>query len=240
MRKLIEDYKPTAYVHAVGALLEGSHYKSVIDPFTSLASLAGMVGGGRGGFGGFGGNGGNDNTDASTSSELTPDYNVINRDTLGVVANCANKVSENETGSIETKNVRTRVPFVFVSAFAAPPLVDERYIESKREAEEILWSCSALRPIVMRPGFLYSEERDWSMALAGLLQLSSSAHKGPLVGISTAVRTMIPSGMDMSFALHPPLRVEMLADAIVQSIANEDCFGIQEGSDIPKIGNEAN
>ena len=48
MRKLIEDYKPTAYVHAVGALLEGSHYKSVIDPFTSLASLAGMVGGGRG------------------------------------------------------------------------------------------------------------------------------------------------------------------------------------------------
>ena len=32
---------------------------------------------------------------------------------------------------------------------------------------------------------------------------------------------MLPPGVDMSFAVHPPLRVEILADAIVQSILED-------------------
>ena len=242
MTKLIEDYKPTAYVHAVGALLEKSHYKSVIDPFTSLASLASMVGGGLGGGGRSSSRQFEDEGEFQDAriQEGTPDYNVINRDSLAIVADSANKASEIALANTKTPDAGQRLPFVFVSAFAAPPLVDQRYIESKREAEEILFSCNGLRPIVVRPGFLYSEEREWSMALAGMLQLASSAHQGPLVGVSSMVRNMLPPGLDMSFAVHRPLRVEMLADAIVQGIANQDCFGILEGSDIQGIANQAN
>ena len=228
MNTLIETYKPTAYVHAVGALLEKSNYKSVIDPFTSIASLAGMLGGNTSS------NANNGNSSSNESAHpITPDYNVINRDSLSSVVDCVNRT----TSSTSTTDTSSKIPFVFVSAFAAPPLVDQRYIESKREAEEILFSSRSLRPIVMRPGFLYSEERDWSMALAGLLQLSSSAHKGPLVGISSMVRSMLPPGVDMSFAVHPPLRVEILADAIVQSILEDSVFGILEGSDINNTSN---
>ena len=33
-------------------------------------------------------------------------------------------------------------------------------------------------------------------------------------------------------SVHPPLRVEMLADAIVQAVRDPTCYGIVEGSDI--------
>ena len=36
MQQLIQDFKPTAYVHTVGALLEKSHYKSIIESPYSL------------------------------------------------------------------------------------------------------------------------------------------------------------------------------------------------------------
>ena len=237
MTELIENFKPTAYVHTVGALLEKSHYKSVIDPLVGLASLAGMmgVGGGNSGSSNTRTTSGDETEDLISANSATPDYNVINRDSLASVVGCAEAVAESTDSSASTKP-----PFVFVSAFAAPPLVDQKYIESKREGEEILFASSSVRPIVMRPGFLYSEERDWSMALAGLLHISSSAHTGPLVGISSMVRSILPPMIDMKFALHSPLRVEMLADAIVQGIKDEDCFGIFEGSDIPKIANQAN
>jgi nucleoside-diphosphate-sugar epimerase len=246
MQKLINDFKPTAYVHTVGALLEKSHYRSIIDPFTNLVSLAGiMVGSRRGGGGesstttkdGFYGDhddddDDDDDDDVEGNLRKTLDYNTVNRDSLASVVKCVSFEA--------SSNDRKKPPFVFVSAYAAPPLVDQRYIESKREGEEILFASNNIRPIVMRPGFLYSEERDWSMALAGLLHIVSSAHKGPFVGISNMVRNIIPSMIDTKFTNNSPLRVEILADAIVQGIASEDCFGILEGSDIPKLGNQAN
>ena len=230
MQQLIQDFKPTAYVHTVGALLEKSHYKSIIEPFTGLANLAGLMGGG----GGFSNTTREENEEEATP-QMTPDYNVINRDTLASVVECAG-VQQAQTESPDA----AKPPFVFVSAYAAPPLVDQRYIESKREGEEILFANNNVRPIVMRPGFLYSEERDWSMALAGLLHIASSAHKGPLVGVSSMIKSMLPPMIDLKFAHESPLRVEILADAIVQGIASKDCFGILEGVDIPKMGNQAN
>ena len=186
----------------------------------------------------------------------TEDYEVINRDTLVAVARtvqqqfsaaaaaAAAAVGDSPGGKDGGGTaVADKVPFVFVSAFAAPPLVDPRYLSSKREAEEYLFSCAGLRPVVFRPGFIYSEERDWSMALAGLLSLSSKANRGPLAGVSGLLRGVLPSldagGIDMQFAAHPPMRVEMLADAIVQSVRDDDCFGIVEGNDIVNQGNWA-
>ena len=78
------------------------------------------------------------------------------------------------------------------------------------------------------------------MALAGLLHIASSAHKGALVGVSSMIKSMLPPMIDLKFAHESPLRVEILADAIVQGIASKDCFGILEGADIPKMGNQAN
>ena len=246
----------------MGSLLEKSHYKEVLDPvqgvvsgLSGLAGLAGLAGLGNrgGGFGGF--DGGSDDaasTGAAGAASGTPsssspqppaspteDYEVINRDTMVSVARAAQQFAgakDNAEDAAAAPSVADKVPFVFVSAFAAPPLVDPRYLSSKREAEEYLFSCAGLRPVVFRPGFIYSEERDWSMALAGLLSLSSKANRGPLAGISGLLRNVLPpldaSGIDMQFAAHPPMRVEMLADAIVQSVRDDSCFGIVEGNDI--------
>lgn len=239
-----ENGERVAFVHTVGSLLEKSHYKSVLDPvngmveglsgLAGLAGLAGLGGSGRGG-GGFGDGGfGRGESDATQSQSMgaTEEYEIINRDTMVSVARTAQQFAA-ESGA---EAVGEKVPFVFVSAFAAPPLVDPRYLSSKREAEEYLFSCSGLRPVVFRPGFIYSEERDWSMALAGLLSLSAKANRGPLAGVGGLIRSILPpldSGtVDMQFAAHPPMRVEMLADAIVQSVRDNACFGIVEGTDI--------
>lgn len=55
--------------------------------------------------------------------------------------------------------------FLFISANHAP-LFLHRYIEAKHEAEKKLDSLPNIRFQALRPGFLYSRERLWSLPLS--------------------------------------------------------------------------
>ena len=67
-------------------------------------------------------------------------YEEVNRDTAAMV-------------SIEAADCERVRSFVFISAAHAPPFVDERYLSTKREAEDIIQDLAPdLRPIILRPG----------------------------------------------------------------------------------------
>eukprot|EP00053_Salpingoeca_punica_P013668 m.123641 g.123641 ORF g.123641 m.123641 type:complete len:327 (-) comp16259_c0_seq4:1343-2323(-) len=90
-------------------------------------------------------------------------FETINRDTLAVLANAA----------AETPGVQS---LVFVSAAAAPPGVDARYLQTKREAEELLLGQQErLRGVVLRPGFLFEDVDPLTSSVAVAVRLARLA-----------------------------------------------------------------
>ena len=54
---------------------------------------------------------------------------------------------------------------VYVSAVDPPPFVMTRYRDAKRHAEQALLGSDRVRPVILRPGIIYSWERPYSMPL---------------------------------------------------------------------------
>ena len=83
-------------------------------------------------------------------------YAAMNRDTC---VNMAQKL--NEYASAESKR-----NFVMVSSAKAPPFLPA-YLSTKVEAENyILEECKNLKPVIIRPGFIWNKEhRGWSIPL---------------------------------------------------------------------------
>lgn len=118
--------------------------------------------------------------------------------------------------------------FAFVSAAFAPPMVPNRYVTTKREAETALLTHPAgFRPIIFRPGFLSTPDRPITLPLAGLLQVSSAI-------LGDSVRGTIPFAQALST---PPLEMETLARAIVNSLENPDVRGIVDVEGIAELAN---
>ncbi|KAG5437860.1 hypothetical protein PCANB_000575 [Pneumocystis canis] len=136
------------------------------------------------------------------SFEENLSYNLLNRDFAIKMANNASEMDKN-------------IPFVYLSAVDAFPGIPKRYIESKREAEDYIYSLPNIRPIIMRPGFMYSKERPISLAIAGIIDITSNMNelfckKIPLIGAAGI----------------KPLKVETVSDAVIQSIDDETFKGI--------------
>lgn len=201
-------------VHAVGALLENQNYKHLLEPLRPTHMTDAWS-----------------SSDGSAPSDGEVDYDSINRDTLLSVAGAFN-------AGAATAQVSGSIPLAFVSAFATPPLVGTRYISSKREAEEFLFDCEYLRPLVYRPGFMYSEERPWSMSVAGVLSITSQTPlETPLNTLFSAVRDFVPEqiSMDPAFAFHAPVRTDIVADSIMHGLLDEGTAGVLEDSDITEL-----
>ncbi|KAF9288728.1 hypothetical protein BGZ88_008065 [Linnemannia elongata] len=141
-------------------------------------------------------------------------YERVNRDTAITVANEAAKEG------IES--------FAYISAAFAPPMVPNRYITTKREAETALLTHPAgFRSIIFRPGFLSTPDRPVTLPLAGLLQVSSAI-------LGDSVRGTIPFAQALST---PPLEMETLARAIVNSLENPEVRGIVDVEGIAELAN---
>ncbi|KAF9087694.1 hypothetical protein BGX29_004305 [Mortierella sp. GBA35] len=141
-------------------------------------------------------------------------YEKVNRDTAITVANEAAKEG------IES--------FAFVSAAFSPPMVPNRYVTTKREAETALLTHPAgFRSIIFRPGFLSTPDRPVTLPLAGLLQVSSAI-------LGDSVRGTIPFAQALST---PPLAMETLARAIVNSLENPEIKGIVDVEGIAELAN---
>ncbi|KAF9544520.1 hypothetical protein EC957_011916 [Mortierella hygrophila] len=152
--------------------------------------------------------------DARKTPKAGLTYEKVNRDTAITVANEAAKEG------IES--------FAFVSAAFSPPMVPNRYVTTKREAETALLTHPAgFRPIIFRPGFLSTPERPVTLPLAGLLQISSAI-------LGDSVRGTIPFAQALST---PPLEMETFARAIVNSLENPEIRGIIDVEGIAELAN---
>ncbi|KTW28411.1 hypothetical protein T552_01673 [Pneumocystis carinii B80] len=116
-----------------------------------------------------------------------------------------------------------KIPFVYLSAANTFPGIPRRYIESKREAEDYICSAQNIRPIIMRPGLMYSKERPISLLLGGMIDIISNVNK--------LFCEKIPF---MNAAAVKPLKVETVANAIIQSI-HQEFKGIANVEHIEKL-----
>ncbi|KAG0306957.1 hypothetical protein BGZ98_001379 [Dissophora globulifera] len=181
-----------AVVHTVGLLLE-SNYKEIIHS-QSINDLTKNVQSAIQG---------QNPLEAGKSSKSGPTYESMNRDTALTVAREAGKVG------VDT--------FVYISAAFGAPVIPNRYITTKREAEHALLTNSAgFRPIIFRPGFLSTPERPITLPLAGLLKISSAILGKSLMGTIQLAQA----------ASTPPVGMDTLARAIMNAIENKDVQGI--------------
>ncbi|EED15016.1 hypothetical protein TSTA_044810 [Talaromyces stipitatus ATCC 10500] len=130
-------------------------------------------------------------------------YEVMNRDTAIALA---------QESSFE------HVPtFVYISAAAGAPILPGRYISTKREAEAIISSSLPdLRSIFIRPGFLYDSSRKITLpiALNGIIGSQVDALLGGR--LKTLAGAMVEK----------PLKADVVAQAVVESIADESVKGV--------------
>jgi uncharacterized protein YbjT (DUF2867 family) len=119
------------------------------------------------------------------------------------------RINDDSTEIVAWEAEHAGVPrFVFLSADTPKQLVPDRFIEAKRRAEQSL-RRSQLRESVLRPAFVYGDERPATMVGARLLQ--AAGH--------------VPGLHDL---IHPnrPLRVEQVALAAVRAATDEGYEGV--------------
>lgn len=136
-------------------------------------------------------------------------YEVMNRDSAVALAQEASKAGANS--------------FVYISASAGAPVLPQRYITTKRQAESIIASeFPKMRSIFIRPGMLYDSSRAITMGLAGVTAMGSVANSltgGRLTWLMGAGGTK-------------PLKADVVAEAVVESLDTADVSGVVE---VPQI-----
>lgn len=139
-------------------------------------------------------------------------YEVMNRDTAILLA------KESSEASVGT--------FLYVSAAAGAPVLPGRYITTKRAAETTIQSeFPSMRSIFIRPGFLYDSSRSFTVPLAGLTFAGYMANS--LVG--GRFQWLMGAGGSK------PLKADVVGQAIVEAIADEQTKGIVEVTGIEEL-----
>lgn len=143
-------------------------------------------------------------------------YEVMNRDSAISLAKHA--AAENASA------------FCFISAAAGAPVLPQRYISTKREAESaIATNFPEMRGIFMRPPFMYDSSRKITMgiaAAAGAASIFNSLTGNILKGFMGAAGTK-------------PLQVETVAEAVVEALADETIKGPIEVEQIEELAAKA-
>ncbi|KAG2180318.1 hypothetical protein INT44_003320 [Umbelopsis vinacea] len=165
--------------------------------------------------------------------------------TVGVI-----KESKDEDGTFERLNrdavlsvaremVKTQPPnldrrcLVYFSAANAPPgfLLDPRYINTKREAEEALLSNEfkdKLRVVIVRPGIIYSmTQRKFMLPIAVETMLVSA--------LLRPFRHHLPDAMQ--FIADKPLADDIVSMAVLEAIKKPDVQGIIGVDEIQELSN---
>ncbi|KAL6249754.1 hypothetical protein RBB50_003609 [Rhinocladiella similis] len=130
-------------------------------------------------------------------------YELMNRDSAIALA----QEAEREGAST----------FVYISAAAGAPMLPTRYITTKREAENTIASnMIKLRNIFIRPGFLYDSSRKFTLPIAASGMVGST------------VNSLVGGNLTRIFgaAVEKPLKADLVADAVVESIADDSTRGV--------------
>ncbi|BFZ53509.1 hypothetical protein PYCC9005_000534 [Savitreella phatthalungensis] len=124
----------------------------------------------------------------------------------------------------QTPNVKS---ILYISAAAGFPGIPQRYITSKRRAEEHLLGQIKPRPIVFRPGFMYSDSAGFTKPVAHLLGISYALNSG----LGNAIPGIGAAGVK-------PLDVSRVADAVVEAVADDKVTGCIEVHGIEALADQ--
>jgi hypothetical protein len=234
-------YKPylkdaDAVVHTMGILLEAD-YKGVISGKESI------WGGLSRAFSATKGGSAKNPLEMGEGEELKPGekdgqltYELMNRDS-GIY--CSHKQTMALDKSLliifvaitlAKESLAEKVPtFVFISAAAGTPILPKRYITTKRDAEAAISTLPNLRSIFIRPGFLYDSSRTFTMPIAffgGVGYMANSVVGGRLTWLAGA-------------AVEKPLKADLVAEAVVEAIGNDEAKGVVNTEQIEALANKA-
>lgn len=143
-------------------------------------------------------------------------YELMNRDSAVVLAREANEAG---VGS-----------FAYISAAAGAPILPGRYIKTKREAEDLISTTfPRMRGLFIRPGFLFDGSRGFTIPMAAVTYggfLANSLTGGNLTWL-------------MGAGGAKPLKADLVAEAVVEGLADESVKGPVEVSEIESLANRA-
>ena len=120
--------------------------------------------------------------------------------------------------------------FVYISAMAGAPILPGRYITTKREAEDaIATQMVRMRNIFLRPPFMWDSSRKFTLPIAAGGAVGSTFNEllgGRLTSIFGA-------------AVEKPLKADLVAEAVVEAIADEGTKGIVDLKGIEALAAKA-
>lgn len=125
------------------------------------------------------------------------------------------------------QNVST---FAYISAAAGAPILPSRYITTKREAESTIASnFPAIRSIFLRPSFLYDSSRSFTIPIAALGGIASTANSF----LGGRLTWLLGAGAIK------PLKADIVGEAVVEAIAEPDLAGPIEVPEIESLATKA-
>lgn len=120
--------------------------------------------------------------------------------------------------------------FCYISAAAGAPVLPQRYITTKREAEiGIATNFPQMRSVFVRPPFLYDNSRKFTMGMAALAGMGNVFTN--LTG--NYLRTF------MGAAAAKPLQVDTVAEAVVEALSDDAVRGPVEIEQIEDLASKA-
>ncbi|KAF3063800.1 hypothetical protein GL218_01444 [Daldinia childiae] len=149
-----------------------------------------------------------------TRNQLT--YESMNRDSAIMLAKEAAR-----------ENVAA---FAYISAAAGAPVLPTRYITTKREAESTIASeFPRMRGVFIRAPFLYDSSRPITIGMAAMTGLGAAFN-----GFTRGVL-----GGFMGAAGVKPLKVDIVAEAVVEALGDEKIKGPVELAEIEELANKS-
>jgi hypothetical protein len=201
-------------VHSLGILMEADYKGLVSGKESPIAGFQKVFAGSR--------NRGPNPLDRKSGEDIAPDnkndqfsYEVMNRDTAIALAKHAN---EENVGS-----------FCYVSAAGGAPILPQRYIKTKREAEStVASSFPRMRGLFPRPPLMYDTSRPITMATAAM------AGGGNIFNQLTGRYFQNFIGA----AAAKPLPVDTVAEAIVEALGDENVSGPIEVPELEELASK--
>lgn len=211
-----------AVVHTMGILLEAD-YKGVISgresPISGLrrAFSASKRGSAKNPL--ERGEGNNDSDEGigvgEKDGQIT--YELMNRDSALSLASEA-----------QAKGVGT---YAYISAAAGAPMLPARYITTKREAESLISSnFPRMRSLFFRPGLLYDSSRSVTIPIMAAGMVGHTVNEWLFRGGLTRF---------LGASVEKPIKADLLAEAVIEGIAEEEVRGVQQTKDIEALAAKA-
>ncbi|KAI9731594.1 MAG: hypothetical protein M1834_004715 [Cirrosporium novae-zelandiae] len=120
--------------------------------------------------------------------------------------------------------------FVYISAAAGAPMLPQRYISTKRQAEAAISSSfPKMRSLFIRPGFLFDSARKFTLPIAAAGRAGSM------------INSMLGGRLSPLFgaAVEKPQKVDDVAEAVVEAIDDEKIKGIITTEQIQELAQKA-